>query len=528
MPLEQILQNKNPKQLKALFSFYDEPEDLIVIKFGLWCRNFFPEYFESPDAGFHKNIDTANLRVYLGVADTYTNIAFRGAAKTARTKLFMAYVICNDMLHRRKYMKCSAFDINNSKQTVTDVFNMLINPEIQKVYPEIFSKEKGVKREETMSRFATATGVKLVADTVGKAQRGALQNHSRPDFIWFDDFENRKTLRSPIITKAISDNMEEARTGLAKGGGCIYTCNYVSERGIVHQLVKKETDRNIVHIIPIIFNGVPTWSRYSVADIENMKKTDSDFEGERLCNPSAGTDIMFDRSIIDRAFKAPVLKELNGFRMYHLFDPSHRYGSGHDVAGGVGLDSSTSVFIDFSTVPARVCATYDNNTIKPDIFGDEIYRQAQYYSEPIVAPEQNNHGHATIGRLKQIYPNEKIFHTLGKATTIDERPPKNFGWSTNSATKPMMLAALIKAVHDGLLLLECPKLIAEARSYTRDDLMDPETDPRLTTRHFDLLMAAAIAWQMRWFADISEVEAREISKKEAEDYHADFNPFALG
>ena len=63
-----------------------------------------------------------------------------------------------------------------------------------------------------------------------------------------------------------------------------------------------------------------------------------------------------------------------------------------------------------------------------------------------------------------------------------------------------MLFELKKAIEDGHLELSDPALTAEAKGYTRDDLMDRDEDPRLVTRHFDLLMAAAIAWQMRNFA----------------------------
>ena len=66
-----------------------------------------------------------------------------------------------------------------------------------------------------------------------------------------------------------------------------------------------------------------------------------------------------------------------------------------------------------------------------------------------------------------------------------------------------MLFAFGKAVNDGLLELNDPALIDEAKSYTRNDLIDSEKDPRLTTRHFDLLMAAAIAWQMK---DVSQIK----------------------
>jgi hypothetical protein len=60
-----------------------------------------------------------------------------------------------------------------------------------------------------------------------------------------------------------------------------------------------------------------------------------------------------------------------------------------------------------------------------------------------------------------------------------------------------MLMGLRKPMEDGLLELSDPDLIAELRAYIRDDLMDRDEDVRLTTRHFDLLIACAIAWQMR-------------------------------
>ena len=43
-------------------------------------------------------------------------------------------------------------------------------------------------------------------------------------------------------------------------------------------------------------------------------------------------------------------------------------------------------------------------------------------------------------------------------------------------------------------------------SYTRNDLIDDERDPRLTTRHFDLLIAVAIAWQTKDYAQVKKKE----------------------
>lgn len=500
MTLKEILNSNDPKLIKALFLFDSkDSNEKVLFKFNLWARYFFPQYFKSKDAVFHKEIDLNNLKAYRGEINSFVDIAFRGAAKTARTKLFIGFCILNDIDHSRRYIKVLSADGNNSRQITTDIYNMLVYKRVADLYPEVFTKTD-LKREETMGSFTTTTGIKVVADTVGTDQRGAIQEDARPDLIWFEDFENRTTLRSAVKTIAIWANMEEARTGLAKGGSCIYTCNYISEQGNVHTLVTKETTKKVVMIIPIITDeGVLTWpDRYTLQDVEQMKQDDDDYEGERLCKPSASKDVFFDRESLDNQKILQPIKTLNGFNIYKEFDPSHRYAGGHDVAGGVGLDSSTSVFIDFEQFPAQVVATYNCNTIRPDTFGDEIYRQAEIYGNCLVAPEKNNHGHTTIARLRQL--DADIFITPKKDTIILASTAKEYGWHTNAMTKPKMLYALAKAVQNGHIALNDKDLINELKGYTRNDLIDIEKDPRLTTRHFDLLTACAIAWQMKEYA----------------------------
>lgn len=508
MDIQKILESNDPKKIKALFQFsLEDSDEEILVKFNIFARYLFPKYFSSEDATFHQQIDQNNLHIYRGDWPAFVDIAFRGAAKTARTKLFIGFCIINDINHFRRYIKVLSADGDNSKQIVTDIYNMTVSPTVAVLYPELYEKTSA-KREETMSAFTTSTGVKVIADTVGTDQRGAIQEDARPDLIWYEDFENRKTLRSGRVTQSIWENMEEARTGLAKGGSAVYSCNYISEQGNVQKLVEKYKDYLL--IIPIINDeGVLTWpERYSLEEVQQMRLDDDDFEGERLCKPSASKEIMFDREILDRMERKLPVRESAGFSIYKEFDPSHRYGSGHDVAGGVGLDSSTSVFIDFDTIPAQVVGTFANNTIKPDTFGDEIKRETEMFGDCITAPEKNNHGHATIARLRQLEAN--IYLTPRKDDLIFSQAPKEYGWLTSGLTKPKMLFSFGKAISDGLLVLNDPALLDEAKSYTRNDLIDTEKDPRLTTRHFDLLMAAAIAWQMK---DVSQVKVNEVARR---------------
>lgn len=519
--IKKILDSDDAKQLKAFFAFSQtNSNEEVLFKFNLWGRKLFPKYFESPDAPFHETINTRNLQVYRGHIASFVDIAFRGAGKDVKTKLFIAFCILNDLDHYRRYFKVLAEDGTNSKQTVTDIYNMLVNPKVAKIWPEVFEKTSA-KREETMSSFTTATGVKVLADTVGTEQRGAIQEDARPDFIWFNDFETRKTLRSAKTTKAIWENMEEARTGLSKDGGCVYTCNYISEQGNVHTLVTKPSSSRQVLIVPILDeNGEPTWSRYTKEEIENMRQDDEDFEGERMCKPSASKDVYFDRESLEKMEKLQPTREVAGFKIFKEYDPTHRYAGGHDVGGGVGLDSSTSVFIDFDTIPAQVVGTYNSNTIQPEAFGHECYDEADRFGGCLIAIENNKFDAAVL--KAKLLGAKQYSYTSGKATKVGSPSSnKTFGWNTNALTKPKMFSALKKAVVDGLISLNDKDLIAEAMSYTRNDLIDTETDPRLTTRHFDLLTACAIAWQMKDFAepasekfDMDAFTKQELAKKD--------------
>lgn len=492
-----ILNGSDMKAKKALFLFDKKNTNAeVLFKFNLWGRYFFPKYYKSKDAPFHKDLDMGNIEAYRGDIEQFVNVAFRGAAKTARTKLFLAFVITNDIDHHRRYIRCLSAEVDNAKQSVTDIYNMLISPRVNELYSEVFQATTS-KREETMGSFTTATGVKMLAKQVGVDQRGNIMEDAKADFDWYDDFETKTTLYSARKGKKIWDNMEEARTGLAQGGASIYTCNYISERGNVHTLVtKKGTSKKVMNIPIMDSNGNPTWERYTKEEIERMKIDDDDFWGERMGKPSASKDAYFDRETLDKQVTMNPIKELAGFKIYREYNPSHRIAGGADIAGGLGLDSSTSVFIDFDTIPAQVVGTFVNNEISPEVFGDELARQGNIFGTCLLAPENNKYD-SCIGRLKQVYPTDKIHKTQKSENQIAFSAQTTFGWNTNQSSKPKMLSMLRDAIEDGLLQINDEDILNELKSYTRNDLLDRTEDVRLVTRHWDLIIALAIAWQMK-------------------------------
>lgn len=499
MEIKEILNRNNPQELRALFSFNSSnSNEQILFKFNIWARFFFVKYFTSPDCEAHAEMDLNNLKAYKSDIRQYVNIAYRGFAKTARTKLFIAFCIANDLDHTKRFIRCISADLDNAKQSVTDIYNMFVQPRVKDLYPEIFEKSES-KREETMAGFTTTTGIKVLAKQIGVDQRGKIMEEVKSDFDWYDDIETKTTIRSAITTHKIWENMEEARTGLAINGSSIYTCNYFSEAGNVHKLVTKESDGKVIQITPISKNQsitpiIPTWDRYSVRDIEKMINDDEDFWGERMCKPDASKDVYFDREALDRMPVREPIETIADFKIFRKYNPSHRYGGGMDIAGGVGLDSSASVFIDFDCMPAQVVGVYSSNTILPEAFGDEIYSQANRFGGCIIAPENNKYDQCIL-KARQLGAN--LYTSVGRIIKIYTTAPTTFGWNTNSLTKSTMLSSLREAIESGLIELNYKPLIDEAKAYTRNDIIDNPPDIRLTTRHFDLLTACAIAWQMK-------------------------------
>ncbi|MEI6532487.1 MAG: Hint domain-containing protein [Candidatus Roizmanbacteria bacterium] len=272
-----ILEGTNA-QKQYLFSFTNSDNtERVALKFKLFTQTNFRRYFKGKGASFHDEMLNNLIKSYRG--ERNINIAFRGSSKTTLTKLFVVFVLLNDIDHHRRYLKVLSRDIKNPKQIVTDVFNLCL--EMRPLYGDVFEKDGDIKREETMSSFTMKSGVKFTAGTVGQSQRGHAQDAYRPDWIWFDDIEDRESISSQVITEGIISRIDEAITGLAKGGSWTVTGNYISEYGVMQWFLDKEN--TIKQITPILRDDKATWDIYSLAEIEIFKKDSEDFFGEYLC-----------------------------------------------------------------------------------------------------------------------------------------------------------------------------------------------------------------------------------------------------
>ncbi len=282
----------------------------------------------------------------------------------------------------------------------------------------------------------------------------------------------------------------------------IYTYNRLTEEDAVHNRLVIEGRPNTlvinVNYDIMLKNGLmPEVIRIEMED-DKLKRPNL-YKTKWLGEPTVGEDAFFDRDALDRQVAMEPIRTSVQAKIFKEYNPSHRIAGGQDVAGGVGLDSSASVFIDFDTFPAQVILTYHSNKIRPADFGHEIARQGNLYGACLVAPENNKFDEA-IGILKLVYPIGRIYTTKNSENKIFNTSLSTFGWNTNGLTKSKMLNDLGSAIEDGLISLNDKDLINEAKAYSRNHLLDRDIDVRKVTKHFDLLMACAIAWQMKDYA----------------------------
>ena len=489
--IKEIILNGTPEEKRFLFGFsVNDTNEKILKKFKIWARANFPRYFTHKSSPEHDTTIINYIKSYRGECNGI-EIAFRGYAKTALLKLFTTFCLLNDKENHRKYIKILSKDLKNSKQMVTDIYNLIV--ELYDIYGDVFEKEGDKKREETMGSFTMRAGVKVSAGTVGQTQRGHVQDAFRPDWIIFEDVEDRDSVSSIVITQGIINRIDEAIQGLAFGGNYQVNANYISDAGTVQWFLDKSGINS--HIVPIVKpNGEPTWDRYTPEILEKLKADAEDWAGEYLCDPTRVGDKFFDIDKINKDLEsARDADTQSGFIKYwKVFNPSHRYGMGVDLSDGIGKDACAITLFNFSTGEV-VAGGYDNE-IAPDLFTYEAVRLGREYGNCIIAPETNN----TCGGIALRVLQEQAYTRLYRKEIFDSvgNPISNkLGWHTNSRTKPDMFYEFKKDYEQGLIKIYDKNLLNEMKSFTKADLKDQSRS--VITRHFDILVSACIAWQMK-------------------------------
>ena len=527
--------------------------------FMAFAMYYFPEYFSHRPAPYHQ--DFANDIESIGTPSLITSqnspksslqnfspqnsteigevawVGFKECAKTTYAKLTILWWIC---YRKKRYINLDSADGKNaSTMAFETALELQTNKRLIRDFGQLFTESRSddEKKMKKVTSFITANDIKVEAFSTGQSTRGRLFKNFRPDAYVLDDVENSTTITSVPMTQKIITHIDELRSGRADNCSILYLGNYITDTGVVQYIMDTvERSGGIVRFIPVIKDGKPTWGdKYVLTDAEafelnkeipdrrkwkiSLEKKKRDlgatlFDTEMMLNPMSSGDLLFNRGKIMELMRQneqenKSYEDSANFRMWDKFNPRHRYAIGADTAKGVGGDSSTSVLIDFTT--NEQIGSFASNQITPDQFAHELAREGNMFGTCLLAPENNGQtGGTTLQELKAVYPIDMIHRPRRRKTSTSERDviQDTLGWETTMSTKNEIIFALKAAVEDGVLKINDERILKELKFYARKELQAMTVSP-LATRHFDLLIATAIAWAMRDYAELTSTVSKE-------------------
>lgn len=520
----------------------------------MFALYYFPEYFKFEIPAFHRDLYQDCLDLTNGILDEAMWCVFRDGAKTSIAKTaLLTWCVC---FKKKTNIKWDSYEDESGEAALFDVTLALqTNRRLISDFGQLYYKKptKQAMSEATMKRiknFKTENGVTVAAVTTQMPLRARnLQGSDRTDLYIVDDFENNKTKVSPLVTQKVIEHIDELRSGLPAGASVLYLCNFVTDSGSVAHIMEnlKNNPRARVRFVPVRDEkGIIAWPDKFVETQEEAARLNREigdpklhkqsleakraslskdglvFETEMMLNPSKSGDLFFDRDKVNDAIKnAKDPSETNAsLKIWGKFNPRHRFGMGADTSEGIGQDANASCVINFTTKPALLAASFEDNQMAPNIFGWELKRQGSLFGFPFLVPELNATGYATIAELINAeYPQMYQREVKNRVTN---KVQMEYGWKANTGTKYEVMGDFKSAFEDGELAIYDIGLLTEMKFYTKQDA-------RLTnrqqgaTRHFDKLRAAALAWHANKYAtaDITVSETVERTREERVSQRSD-------
>lgn len=188
----------------------------------------------------------------------------------------------------------------------------------------------------------------------------------------------------------------------------------------------------------------------------------------------------------------------------------------------IGADPSEgrdySAFVVISKKYADVVMLGRSKTESPQL-GYELNHVGQYLKKrtnilPTIAVERNT-GAATIHVLKTLNY-AKLFKMPRSFTTSQQEITDDYGWSTNTATRPKMLDDLALAVRQRSIKIYSKELIDEMFTFIRNAKTGkPQAD---VGSNDDLVMSTAICWQLYQIVPVHQTDSYYYQRPEYKPY----------
>lgn len=182
---------------------------------------------------------------------------------------------------------------------------------------------------------------------------------------------------------------------------------------------------------------------------------------------------------------------LNHLLVWELPDPDEDYAIGGDVAEGLENRDRSSFDVVKKSTGEQVAHWF--GYLDAELFAQLLAHVGKWYNTAFIGPERNNHGHAVIQKLREVYPHRAIYSEQYLDRDHDDETPK-LGWLTTAQSKPVIIEGLKSLLRESASGVRWIGTINELNTY----VYDARGRMNAQTGCFDdQVMSYAIAQEMR-------------------------------
>lgn len=182
------------------------------------------------------------------------------------------------------------------------------------------------------------------------------------------------------------------------------------------------------------------------------------------------------------------VEDKNGFvKIYKNPEAGVPYVIGGDTAGD-GSDSFVGQVLDNRT-GEQVCTL--RHTFDEDLYAKQMFCLGTYYNTALIGIETNYSTYPVMELERLRYPKQYVRESLDDYT---HKLKQSFGFQTNTKTRPVIIAQLIRAARDDIRLICDESTLEEMLTFVRGEDWKPQAEEGA---HDDCIMALAIAHYIR-------------------------------
>lgn len=153
---------------------------------------------------------------------------------------------------------------------------------------------------------------------------------------------------------------------------------------------------------------------------------------------------------------------MNYLLVWELPDPDEQYAIGADPAEGLEHGDRSSLDVVKQSTGEQVAHWFGH--LDAELFAHLLAHVGKLYNTAFIGPERNNHGHAVILKLRELYPPRFIYNEQHIDQDNDDDTPR-LGWLTTRQSKPILTEGMKTLLNNGISGIRWSGTLSEMNTY---------------------------------------------------------------